>query len=152
MPRLPGRAYQGPDGRLRVPLLPTGILYDRLAFFPFTVTAWMREGIRGENLNDYLAAHYRTAISPCAKTAVVLGAGNVSAIPLTDAFTKLFHEGAVVLLKISPVNECLGPMFERVLAPLIEEDYLRIIYGGADVGATIGDATLVVEAVRLVNN
>jgi hypothetical protein len=135
MPRLPGRAFQGPEGQLRVPLLPTGVLYDRLAFLPFKVTAWMRDGIRQENLNDHLAVHYRAAGPRPAKTAVVLGAGNVSAIPLTDAFAKLFHESSVVLLKMSPVNEYLGPLFERALKPLIDLGYLRIIYGGEDVGA-----------------
>ena len=135
MPRLPGKAYQGPEGRLRVPLLPTGILYDRLALFPFKVTAWMRDGICHGNLNDHLATHYRTTGPRPAKTFVVLGAGNVSAIPLTDTFTKLFHEGGVVLLKLSPVNDYLGPLFERALEPLIDHGYLRIVYGGEDVGA-----------------
>ena len=134
-PKLPGKAFLGPDGRLCVPLLPTGILFDRLVFLPFKVTAWMRKGIREENLSEHLAAHYRTADVRPAKTVVVLGAGNVSAIPLTDTFTKLFHEGAVVLLKISPVNEYLGPIFERALRPLIDQGCLRIIYGGEDVGA-----------------
>lgn len=136
MPQLPGKPYPGPDGRLRVPLLPTGILYDRLALLPFKVTAWMREGITQENLHEHLAPHYRVAGPRAAKTVVVLGAGNVSAIPLTDTFTKLFHEGNVVLLKMNPVNECLGPIFERALEPLIDEGYLRIIYGGAEVGQT----------------
>jgi acyl-CoA reductase-like NAD-dependent aldehyde dehydrogenase len=135
MPRLPGKVYQGPDGRLRVPLLPTGILYDRLAFLPFTVTAWMRDGIQRENLNDHLATRYRAAVRPPAKTVVVLGAGNVSAIPLTDTLAKLFQEGSVVLLKMNPVNDYLGPIFERVLEPLIEQGFLRIVYGGAEVGA-----------------
>jgi hypothetical protein len=135
VPTLPGKAFQGPEGRLHVPLLPTGILYDRLALFPFKVTAWMRKGIRQENLNDHLATHYRTAGPRPARTVVVLGAGNVSAIPLTDTFTKLFHEGAVVLLKMSPVNEYLGPLFERALQPLINHGCLRIIYGGEDGGA-----------------
>lgn len=135
MPKLPGKPYQGPDGRLRVPLLPTGILYDRIALLPFKVTAWMREDVNQENLNDYLAPYYRLASPRPAKTVVVLGAGNVSAIPLTDTFTKLFHEGGVVLLKMNPVNECLGPIFERALEPLIDEGFLRICYGGADIGA-----------------
>jgi acyl-CoA reductase-like NAD-dependent aldehyde dehydrogenase len=125
----------GREGRLRVPLLPTGILYDRLAFFPYKVTAWMRQGICRENLKEQLAAYYRAAAGRSAKTVVVLGAGNVSAIPVTDALTKLFQEGAVVLLKMSPVNEYLGPVFERALRPLIELGYVRIIYGGEDVGA-----------------
>jgi len=135
LPRLPGKAYRAADGRLCVPLLPTGVLYDRLALFPFKVTARMREGVRQENLNDYLAPQYRTAGPRLAKTVAVLGAGNVSAIPLTDAFTKLFQEGGVVLLKMSPVNDYLGPVFERVLKPLVDEGCLRIIYGGSDVGA-----------------
>ncbi|MBL9124728.1 MAG: aldehyde dehydrogenase family protein, partial [Planctomycetaceae bacterium] len=66
---------------------------------------------------------------------LVLGAGNVSSIAPTDAFSKLFHEGKVVLLKMNPVNEYLGPIFARAFAPLIDAGFLRIIYGGADVGA-----------------
>ncbi len=134
LPKLPGKAFQGPQGRLHVPLLPTGILFDRLVFLPFKVTAWMRKGIHQENLRDHLARHYRIADPQPAKTVVVLGAGNVSAIPLTDTFTKLFHERAVVLLKMSPVNEYLGPIFERALQPLIDHGCLRIVYGGEDVG------------------
>jgi acyl-CoA reductase-like NAD-dependent aldehyde dehydrogenase len=136
IPQLPGRARRGPDGRLRVPLLPTGVLYDRLALFPFKVTAWMRDGICRADLDDQLARYYRTGGARPAKTVVVLGAGNVSAIPLTDTFTKLFHEGAVVLLKMSPVNEYLGPLFEQALQPLIDQGYLRVIYGGQETGAT----------------
>ena len=137
MPRLPGKAYQGPDGRLRVPLLPTGVLHDWLAFFPFKVTARMQNGIHRENLSDCLAPHYRRPGPRPAKTVVVLGAGNVSAIPLTDALTKVFQEGGVVLLKMSPVNEYLGPIFERAMQPLIDKGYVRIVYGGADVGAAV---------------
>ncbi|MCA9065566.1 MAG: hypothetical protein KDA96_21005, partial [Planctomycetaceae bacterium] len=70
------------------------------------------------------------------KTVVILGAGNVSAIPLTDAFAKLLQEGAVVLLKMSPVNDYLGPLFEQILRPFIECGYLRIAYGGPEAGAT----------------
>lgn len=136
VPRLPGGAHVGSDGRLRVPLLPTGVLYDRVALFRFNVTAWMREGIGLDDLRDRLATHYRSDSPPPAKTVVVLGAGNVSAIPLTDSFTKLFHEGAVVLLKMSPVNEYLGPLFEQALAPLVEQGFLRVVYGGQEAGET----------------
>lgn len=67
--------------------------------------------------------------------ALVLGAGNVSSIAATDALGKLFQEGRVVLLKMSPVNEYLGLIFERAFAPLVDGGYLRIIYGDATVGA-----------------
>ena len=106
-----------------------------MAFFPFKVTAWMQNGIHRENLGDCLALHYRRPGPRPAKMVVVLGAGNVSAIPLTDACTKVFQEGGVVLLKMSPVNDYLGPIFERVLQPLLDEGYMRVAYGGADVGA-----------------
>ncbi len=61
--------------------------------------------------------------------------GNVSSIPATDTISKLFQEGHVVLLKMNPVNEYLGPVFQRLFARLIELGYVRIIYGGAQVGA-----------------
>ena len=47
---------------------------------------------------------------------LVLGAGNVSSIPATDTISKVFQEGQVVLLKMNPVNEYLGPIFERLFA------------------------------------
>ncbi len=135
-PRLPAKAYQDDEGRLRVRLLPTGQLYDRIALFPFTVDAWMTKGLRPEQLSDCLPNRDRVLRRDEAKTVVVLGAGNVSAIPLTDAFTKMFQEGGVILLKMSPVNEYLGPLFEQALQPLIAAGYLRIVFGGAEIGAT----------------
>ncbi len=135
VPQLPGRAHAGPDGRLRVPLFPTKILFDRLVLFPLKITAWMREGLSESDLTGQLAVAYRGESARPAKTAVILGAGNVSAIPLTDTFSKLFQEGHVVLLKMSPVNAYLGPLLERALRPLIEPGYLRIAYGDAEVGA-----------------
>jgi aldehyde dehydrogenase (NAD(P)+) len=65
----------------------------------------------------------------------VLGAGNVASIPVLDVIYKSFVEGAVCLLKMSPVNAYLGPYFELALAPLISRGFLRIVYGGAELGA-----------------
>jgi aldehyde dehydrogenase (NAD(P)+) len=52
-----------------------------------------------------------------------------------DVLQKAFVEGSVVLLKMSPVNEYLAPLFARALAPLIERNYLAIACGGAEVGS-----------------
>jgi len=134
-PGLPGRARRGPDGRLRVPVFPARGLFDHLAFLRFRATAWMGEGITEDNLADHQALHYRQAGRDPARIVLVLGAGNVSSIPATDAFSKLFQEGALVLLKMSPVNAYLGPVFQQALAPLVEAGFLRIIYGGAEAGA-----------------
>jgi len=49
--------------------------------------------------------------------------------------TKLFGEGKVVVLKANPVNDYLVPYWERAMAVLIEGGFLRIVSGGAQVGA-----------------
>jgi hypothetical protein len=133
-PQLPGTMHTGPDGRLRVQVVPTKGLFDGVAFQGFKSEIWMQPGVTRENLQQTQATWYREGRQESG-IALVLGAGNVSSIPPTDAFSKLFQEGKVVLLKMNPVNEYLGPVFERAFAPLIREGYLQIIYGGADVGA-----------------
>ena len=35
------------------------------------------------------------------------------------------------------VNEYCGPLLEQILAPLIEKQYVSIVYGGVDVGNAI---------------
>ena len=54
-----------------------------------------------------------------------------------DVFTKMFIEGKVCLLKMNPVNAWLGPHLERGLEPLLSRGFLRIVYGSADVGASL---------------
>src|SRR5262249_52024164 len=66
---------------------------------------------------------------------VVLGAGNVASIAPMDVASKLFVEGLVCVLKMNPVNEWVGPFLERALQPLISRGYLRVVYGGAEVGS-----------------
>jgi hypothetical protein len=66
---------------------------------------------------------------------LVLGAGNVSSIPVTDALTKLVQDGTAVLLKLNPVNDYLEQVLTHALNPFIQCGALRIIRGGADVGA-----------------
>lgn len=133
-PQLPDRPLEGPDERTRVPIFPSGRLLDALVFLGFKATAWMQEGVRGGAVQRRMAAYYQNTERQDAKTVVVLGAGNVSSIPVTDTLDKLFHEGRVVLLKMNPVNQILGPLFERALKPLISAGFLRIVYGGAQAG------------------
>jgi len=56
---------------------------------------------------------------------------------MLDTLYSLFADGDVVVLKMNPVNEVYGPVFERILAPLIRDGFLRIVYGGAEVGAQL---------------
>ncbi|MBX3415843.1 MAG: aldehyde dehydrogenase [Pirellulales bacterium] len=144
VPQLPGEIADSTDGRLRVQVVPTRGLFDSIAFSGFKAHVWQEPGVTRANLAENQAAYYRGG---CRDTgiALVLGAGNVSSIPATDAFTKFFQEGKVVLLKMNPVNEYLGPIFERAFAVLIERGFLRIIYGGAEVGSHASNHALVDE-------
>jgi hypothetical protein len=69
------------------------------------------------------------------EVALVLGAGNVGSIGILDAMQQVFVFGRACLLKLSPVNAYLGPLFELALAPLVRAGFLAFAYGGAEVGA-----------------
>ena len=130
--KLPAPPVQRDDGSLAVQVVPVKGLFDSVLFAGFKATALLAPEVKREDL-ERLGSHL--AHPPAAKTVLVLGAGNVSSIPPTDVISKIFQEGHVVLLKMNPVNEYLGPIFQRLFARLIDEGFVRIIYGGADVGA-----------------
>ena len=54
--------------------------------------------------------------------------------------TKLFAEDRVCILKMNPVNEHLGPHIAEAFQALVRAGFLRIVYGGGEVGA-LPDAT-----------
>jgi aldehyde dehydrogenase (NAD(P)+) len=108
---------------------------DHLLLNGYEIDVWMQPGVTPVTLRDTVASAYR--IAPRPGVTLVLGAGNVSAIPVLDALYCLFADLQVVVLKMNPVNEAYGPVLERVLAPLVDAGYLAIAYGGGDVGATL---------------
>lgn len=69
------------------------------------------------------------------KVALVLGAGNISSVAPTDMLYKLFAEDQVVLLKMNPINEYLGELFEHAFQPLIADGFLQIVHGDAELGS-----------------
>ena len=73
----------------------------------------------------------------------MLGAGNQGSIGPLDMLYKMFVENEVVILKMNPVNEYLGPYIVRAFRALIEGNYLAVIYGGADVGKYVCSHELV---------
>lgn len=66
---------------------------------------------------------------------LVLGAGNQISVVALDILHKLLFDDEVVICKMNPVNEYLGPYLAEAFAPLIDAGFLRIVYGGGDVGA-----------------
>ena len=135
-PSLPGRVEES-RGRLNVPVFPTTQLFDRLLFWPTTGHVRMQPGVTRESLFGDQLARVRGVSGDAPQVCLVLGAGNVSSIPITDALTKMFQHNQAVLLKMNPVNDYIGPLCEQAFAKLIEADLLRIVYGGADVGADL---------------
>lgn len=130
--KLPAPPVRRADGSLAVQVVPVKGLFDSVLFAGFKATAVLDPDVQPGEL-ERLGSHL---VNPQpARTVLVLGAGNVSSIPPTDAISKIFQEGHVVLLKMNPVNEYLGPIFQRVFARLVEQGFLRIIYGGAEVGS-----------------
>ncbi|MDB5041561.1 MAG: Aldehyde dehydrogenase, partial [Candidatus Eremiobacteraeota bacterium] len=72
---------------------------------------------------------------PAGSVTLVLGAGNIASIAPLDVLNVLYTHGGTAFLKLNPVNAYLLPVFERVFGSLIDEGYVRIVGGGADVGA-----------------
>ena len=107
--------------------------YDALMHPAFGAETWLGPGVDAQHLGNTQASFYSRR-DPEGRVALVLGAGNVASIPVLDVIYKSFVDGAVCLLKMSPVNAYLGRLFELALAPLISRGFLRIVYGGADVG------------------
>lgn len=135
-----------PTGQVAVRVFPASI-YDRLLLSGYELDVWLQPGVTAAGLRDAVGAFYRED-NPTGRVTLVLGAGNVSAIPMLDTLYSLIADGDVVVLKMNPVNESYGPVFEKILAPLIRDGYVQIVYGGADVGAYLADSELV-EAIHI---
>jgi acyl-CoA reductase-like NAD-dependent aldehyde dehydrogenase len=133
VPRLPGKPYLV-RGQVRVPTFPTRELYDALIFRPMTAETWLQPDVSPAAIFGDAADRLARRSKASPRIALVLGAGNVSAIPATDALTRILQNDCAVLLKMNPVNDYLGPFFEQSLQPLIQAGFLRIVYGGAEEG------------------
>lgn len=131
-PDLPSVPQLSSEDRWRVPVFPTSGIYDSLVFAGLIAEACLKPGEDTSSLFD-LSALNSDSSQPMPLT-LVLGAGNVSAIPATDVLTKILQDGERVLLKMNPVNEYLKPVFEQAFNPLLEADLLRIVEGSSATG------------------
>ncbi|MBL8923298.1 MAG: aldehyde dehydrogenase [Myxococcaceae bacterium] len=121
-----------PDGRIAVKAFP-GDALDSALLAKHLGENYMQPGITRANLRDHQAAYYRKPHQ--GRVCLVLGAGNVNAIPPTDVVGKMFVEGTACVLKMNPVNAYLGPLIEKAFAPLIARGFFAVVYGGAEEGA-----------------
>jgi aldehyde dehydrogenase (NAD(P)+) len=127
------KLHRGVDGKLVARVLPFD-MYEELLFHGITADVWMQEGVTEQNLRENMASFYRRE-DPDGELALVLGAGNVSAIVPLDILDRMINCGEVVICKMNPVNEYLGPIFENIFAQLVRDGYLAFVYGAGDVGA-----------------
>lgn len=137
LPRSEGSSASEPRSQLVARVFPTTLL-DRLTLGGVTADVFIEPG---ESASQ--GRIYREKKPEHGKVCLVLGAGNVSSIAPMDALYKLFVEDEVVLLKMNPVNEHVGPRLEKAFAPLVEQGFFSVIYGGADVGAYAAEHALV---------
>jgi acyl-CoA reductase-like NAD-dependent aldehyde dehydrogenase len=131
-PPLGRRMRTRADGGLEVEVLPAGG-WDTTLLRGLSCWVRLQRGIDEAAARERQAAFYQRS-QPEGKTALILGAGNVSSIPVMDVLHKMFVEGSTCVLKMSPVNEWLAPFLEHGLAPLVARGFLRIVTGGAEVG------------------
>lgn len=127
------KATPAPGGRVALHTFPMTAT-DGLLLSGYTGELWLRAGVSEDQARaDAGLAQLAPTVS--GGVGLVLGAGNVPAIPVLDVLYELLAHNRVALLKLNPTMDALLPVFERALAPLIEPGFLRIVTGGADVGA-----------------
>lgn len=122
-----------PNGQVAVEVFPYDI-FDRLLYRGFHAEVWMQPDVHSDQLSGTMASFYKQS-QPEGKVSLILGAGNVSSIAPLDVIYKLFVEGRVCLLKPSPINDYIGAFVEEAFSSFIQEGYLQVVYGAADVGA-----------------
>ena len=148
VPLDPSAIRERDDGQVVVKVFP-GDLIDRILYGGFSAEVWMQREVERTSLVDNMAGFYRrqaaTGQAPTGRVALVLGAGNVASIGPLDAVHKLFSEGQVVVLKLNPVNDYLGPFIEDAFSALVRDGFFRVVYGGAEVGAYLVDHPAVDE-------
>lgn len=122
-----------PGGRVRAHVFPTNPI-DGLLLSGFTGEVWLEPGVTVDDARRGAGLGQLSPTTP-GGVGLVLGAGNVSSIPVLDVLYELLASNRVALLKLNPTMDSLVGVFERALAPLIEPGFLRITTGGPEVGA-----------------
>lgn len=129
---LPHAVSTRADGQVVVKVFPETV-YQKLLLSGVTGEVWMQPGVTKDNLRDTMAAWYREPHTTGA-VALVLGAGNIASIAPLDVLYELLAEGQVVLLKMNPVNDYLGPFLEEAFGDLVKDGFVQLAYGGVAAG------------------
>lgn len=127
------RVSRAPGNRVRAHVFPLHVM-DKLLLSGFEGEVWLRPGVdAGEAQRRAGLAQLRPGES--GGIGLVLGAGNITSIPVLDVFYELLAFGRVALLKLNPTQDALRDVFTRALQPLIGPGFVRIVSGDGAVGA-----------------
>ena len=126
-----GKVKRTAAGNLAVQVYPNNAI-DGILFKDITVDVYMQPDVTEQSLASDRASFYKKPHQ--GKLALVLGAGNIASIGIMDVLTKMFNEGKVCILKMNPVNAYLGPFIEEAFKAAIDQHFLAVVYGGAEVG------------------
>jgi acyl-CoA reductase-like NAD-dependent aldehyde dehydrogenase len=127
--RVGPEAARNEGGRTVVQLLPRDG-YERVLFPGWRAEAWFPAEVPPGGV----ATHPSELVTQPPGVALVLGAGNVASIGIVDALQQVFALGRACVLKVSPVNDYLGPLLELAFAPLVAEGFFAFAYGGRELG------------------
>jgi acyl-CoA reductase-like NAD-dependent aldehyde dehydrogenase len=122
----PAKVWQREHEQFVAEVLPANAI-ERLLYLGYRGEVWIEPGSKPTQGKIYREP------TTC-QVALVLGAGNVSAIVAMDVLSKLFSENQVVIIKMNPVNAYLGPFLAAAFEPFVRDGFLEIVYGGAEVG------------------
>ena len=128
------------DGQAVVRVFPQST-QDKVLLTGYSADVWIMPG--EEPTQGAIYRRKAAGETPEGAVSLVLGAGNQASIGPMDVLHKLVLEDEVCILKMNPVNDYLGPHLLRALKPLVDRNFLRIVYGGAEVGKYLCNHELV---------
>ncbi|MCB9795051.1 MAG: aldehyde dehydrogenase family protein [Alphaproteobacteria bacterium] len=106
-----------------------GNLKDRALFTGFSAEVRVMPGQEPTQGRVYREARGEGGVG------LVLGAGNQASIGPMDLLYKLIVDDEVVVLKMNPVNEYLGPFIREAFRGFVDAGFLEVVYGGVEQGA-----------------
>ncbi|GAB4824152.1 hypothetical protein N2152v2_011198 [Parachlorella kessleri] len=135
----PGTIRRRENGQYVVDAFPQGM--EALLWGGFNGELWIQPGkepTQGKLYRDKAAGKEGEG-----GVGLVLGAGNQLPVATLDILHKLVVDDEVVVCKMNPVNEYLGPYIRRAFQPFVDKGFLEMVYGGGEVGAYLCNHPLV---------
>ena len=100
-------------------------------FFPFiSAEVKFNKNLSFNDIQKYRG--YAMRYSHEQNVTLVLGAGNVSCIPLLDVIYHMVTKRSVVYLKLNPVNDYLLPVYEKIFKNFISRGFMVVSKGSLE--------------------